>query len=45
MRYWLIVHDIEAFNEGLKGNGSNTIGFNETTYNAKNIESGDMIVY
>jgi len=45
MRYWFIVHDIEAFNEGLKSNGSNTIGFNESTYNAKNIEPGDMIVY
>ena len=45
MRYWFIVHDIEAFNEGLKRNGSNTIGFNESTYNAKNIVSGDMIVY
>lgn len=27
MKYWFIVHDIEAFNEGLKRNGSNTIEY------------------
>lgn len=47
MRYWLIVHDIQAFDEGQKNanDGSNTLGFQASTYNAKNIESGDMIVY
>jgi len=45
MNYWLIVHDTEAFNDGHKPDDSNTIGFEDTTYNVKNIESGDMIVY
>ncbi|GMB02056.1 HNH endonuclease [Pelosinus sp. IPA-1] len=45
MNYWLIVHDIEAFNGGLKGDDSNTIGFQASTYNAKNVEPGDMLVY
>ncbi len=45
MNNWFIVHDIQAYNEGLQADGSNTIGFEETTHNVNNIEVGDKIIY
>lgn len=47
MRNWLIVHSLETFEEVSKQmmDNSSVIGFDNSTYNAKNIAPGDRIVY
>ncbi|KMT22894.1 HNH endonuclease [Clostridium cylindrosporum] len=39
-KYWLIVHDITAYEENPR-----LLGFSDKIYNAKNIEAKDIIVY
>ena len=47
MRNWLIVHSLETFEEVSRQmvDNSSVIGFDNSTYNAKNIAPGDRIVY
>lgn len=39
-RYWLIVHDMNAYEEN-----SRVLGFEDNIYNAKNIKPKDIVVY
>lgn len=40
IKYWLIVHDINAYKEN-----SRVLGFEDKIYNAKNIKPKDIVVY
>lgn len=39
-KVWLVVHDIEAYNENCR-----LLGFSDKIYNAKNIKAKDIVVY